>query len=153
VTAFEKWTLWSSSAVVGITGIVYGGMKYLMSSDDPFAVVHHPLQPLVLKVHLIAAPVLVFAIGAVYTRHIVRQWRSGGASGRRSGAGMAAVIVPMILSGYLIQTLTSESWLFWTAMAHIAAGTAYLAAFAAHQRSAARNARPEGRRGTGDPDA
>ena len=133
MTSFEKWALWLSTAVVGITGIVYGWMKYLMRTDDPYAVIHHPLQPLVLKAHVLAAPVLVFAVGAVYTRHVVRNWQAGRPRGRWSGASLVAVLVPMIVSGYLIQTLTSESWLFRIAMLHLAAGTVYLAAFAAHQ--------------------
>jgi len=133
LNAFEKWTLWLSTAVVGITGIVYGWMKYLMRTDDPYAVIHHPLQPLVLKVHILTAPVLVFAVGAVFTRHVVRQWTSGRPRGRLSGATLVAVLLPMVVSGYLIQTLASETWLYRIAMLHIAASAIYLATFAAHQ--------------------
>ena len=135
MTPFEKWSLWGSSIVVGLTGIALGVMKYLMTTDDPYAVVHHPLQPWMLKLHILAAPVLVFAIGAVYTRHIVRNWKSGRREGRRTGIVTILVVLPMILSGYLIQTLTSESWLFRLAMAHIAVGIVYLVMFGAHQRS------------------
>ncbi|HEX4823622.1 MAG TPA: hypothetical protein VFV19_04890 [Candidatus Polarisedimenticolaceae bacterium] len=148
MTAFEKWTLWASSIVVGITGIVYGVLKYFMRSDDPYAVTHHPLEPWVLKAHVLAAPVLVFAVGAVYTRHIVRNWRTGRVLGRRSGIATIVVVLPMIASGYLIQTVTAASWLFWIAMLHIAAGLVYLATFAGHQRSTVRA--PERRSATSD---
>jgi uncharacterized membrane protein len=92
----------------------------------------------VLKAHVLSAPVLVFAVGAVYTRHIVRNWRSGRPEGRRSGLVTIGVVLPMVASGYLIQTLTSESWLFRIAMIHLAVGTVYLAMFAAHQVTAAK---------------
>lgn len=136
----EKWLLWLSSAAVAVSGGVYGWMKYVMRSDDPYAVVHHPLQPFFLKAHVLTAPVLVFAVGAVYTRHVVRQWRTGRPGGRASGVGTAAVLAPMIVSGYAIQTLTSESWLVRVAMVHLAASALYLGSFLAHQIGAARRA-------------
>ena len=136
--------LWVSSIVVGITGIVYGGMKYLMRSDDPYAAVHHPLQPWILKAHVLTAPVLVFAVGAVYTRHIVRNWRSGRAFGRRSGIVTIVVVVPMIVTGYLIQTVTMPGWLLGIAVVHIVTGLVYLATFAVHQGSTAEVPRPAG---------
>jgi hypothetical protein len=144
LTPFEKWMLWVSSIVVGITGIVYGGMKYLMRSDDPYAAVHHPLQPWILKAHVLAAPFLVFAVGAVYIRHIVRNWRSGRALGRRSGIVTIVVVVPMIVTGYLIQTVTMPGWLLGIAIVHIVTGLVYLATFAVHQGSTAEARRPAG---------
>ena len=123
MTAFEKWALWVSSVVVALTGVVYAWMKYLLTTDDPYAIVHHPLQPLVLKIHVLAAPVLVFALGAVYARHVVNQWQRGRVEGRRSGIATFAIIVPMIVSGYLLQTSTAPGWLFRLAMIHLSAGT------------------------------
>jgi len=141
VSTFEKWLLWSSTAAVALTGIAFGWMKYFVVSRDPYAVVHHPLQPLVLKLHVLSAPVLVFALGVVYTRHVVRQWRSGRARGRPSGIGIVATLLPMVLSGYLIQTVSSESWLFRVAMVHVGASLAYLAVLLVHQIAAWRQAR------------
>ena len=150
MSAFEKWLLWISTAVVAISGMAYGWMKYFVHSADPYAVVHHPLQPVALKVHVLAAPILVFTAGVVYTRHVVRLWRSGRPSGRRSGVTIVATLAPMILSGYLIQTLTSESWLFRVAMLHIAASLLYLAGLAIHQAGAKSRARRDPQ---GDPDS
>jgi hypothetical protein len=137
VTPFEKWTLWVSTIVVAVTGFVYAWMKYLLTTDDPYAVVHHPLQPLVLKIHIVAAPVLVFAIGAVYSRHVIKKWQQGRVEGRRSGLGTLAIIVPMVLSGYLIQTSTAPAWLHRLAMVHLAAGSLYVLGLFVHQWGAA----------------
>lgn len=136
MSAFERWLLWLATAAVALSGIAYGCLKYLVTSDDPYAVVNHPLQPYMLKLHVLSAPVLVFALGVVYTRHVVRQWRSGRARGRPSGLGIVATLLPMVLSGYLIQTISSESWLFRVSMLHIAASLAYLAILLAHQIAA-----------------
>lgn len=133
MTPFEKWVVWISTSAVGLSGIVYGAMKYLMRSSDPYAVVHHPWQPFFLKLHVLTAPVLVFAVGAVFTRHVVKQWQSGREVGRGSGIGIVATLVPMILSGYLIQTLTSASWIFRVAVLHMAASVAYLGGLFIHE--------------------
>jgi len=154
VSAFERWLLWLSTAAVALSGIGLGWTKYFMTSEDPYAVTHHPLQPLLLKAHVLSAPVLVFALGVVYTRHVVRQWRSGRARGRPSGIVIVATLLPMVLSGYLIQTLSAETWLFRAAMLHIAASLAYLAVLLVHQAAAWRQAsRPVLNRADADPDA
>jgi len=133
VTWTEKVLLWSSTLVVGITGLVYAWMKYLLPPIDPYSTVHHPLQPLVLKIHLVAAPFLVFAVGLVFTQHIWGQFRAGLKRGRRSGVGTLLTLAPMVLSGYLIQVATAESWLFWLAMAHLVTGSLFVLGFTSHQ--------------------
>lgn len=135
MTTTEKLLLWGSTALVGGTGLVYAWMKYLLTPADPYAAVHHPLQPLVLKIHLVAAPFLVFAVGLVFTQHIWKQLRSGLKRGRRTGTGTILTLVPMVLSGYLIQAVTSESWLWWLAAVHLTTGTLFVVGFAAHQGS------------------
>jgi hypothetical protein len=133
VTWTEKVLLWASTLLVGITGLVYAWMKYLMKPVDPYSAIHHPLQPLVLKIHLVAAPFLVFAVGLVFMQHIWGQFRAGLRRGRRSGIGTLLTLAPMVLSGYLIQTVTSDGWLFWLAMIHLVAGTLFLLGFTSHQ--------------------
>ena len=74
---FERWAVWSTSIATLVTGVVYLWMKYLLVSADPFAVVNHPWQPLVLKLHILVSPLLVFSIGLVSLRHVWRHLRSG----------------------------------------------------------------------------
>lgn len=133
MTRVEKILVWGSSILVGATGIAYGWMKYLMTSNDPFAVVHHPLQPLLLKLHLLAAPPFVFAIGVVWVRHVWRHFRSGTRRKRRSGITAALTVGPMIATGYLIQVLTPLSLLLAVALAHVGLGIVYLIGLGAHQ--------------------
>ena len=133
MTPFERAMLWGSSILVGVSGLVLAVMKYALTSDDPYAVVNHPLQPLMLKVHIVSAPLLVFAVGIVFVKHIWEQWRSGLTRGRISGSWTLSTFGPMVLSGYLVQTLTHRGWLFAMVVVHLVTGSAFLAGFAAHQ--------------------
>jgi hypothetical protein len=144
---FERAMLWGSSLLVGVSGVVYAAMKYLMSSDDPYAVINHPLQPLILKIHIVTAPLLVFAIGAVFVRHIWEQWRAGLRRGRISGLATLLTFAPMVLSGYLIQSVTHESWLTAMVVVHLVTGGAFLLGLVVHQIALAVRAR-RGRHGT-----
>lgn len=132
MTRFEKWSVLSTSLLTALTGIVYIWMKYFMEPTDPWAVVNHPLQPLVLKAHILVAPLLVFAAGMIAVRHIWRNFRAGVRFARRSGLTTAITLMPMIVTGYLIQAITHEGWLFAVAMAHIAAGLLYALGLAVH---------------------
>jgi hypothetical protein len=138
VTAIERWLLWISGAAATVTGLVYLWMKYLLTGSDPYSVVHHPLQPLVLKLHILVAPVLVFALGVFTVRHIWPQVVGDHPVARRSGLTTALVAGPMTLTGYLIQVLTDERWLRVVAWVHIAAGVVFAAGVVVH-RFAGRN--------------
>ena len=141
---FERWSVWSTSLMTTATGLVYLWMKYLLAPSEPWAVIHHPLQPLVLKLHIVTAPLLVFAVGMIATRHVWKHYRSRLSRGRRSGIGTMLVLAPMVASGYLIQVLTGEGWVRAMAVGHIATGLGYAAALVLHQvavrRRAARSA-------------
>lgn len=133
MTSFEKWSIWVSSFLVTVTGVVYLGMKYLLTEPDGFSIVRHPLQPLVLKLHIITAPLLIFAIGAVAVRHIWRHLLSGSHQGRFTGWSAALTTVPMVFTGYLLQAFSSERWLQVLAVAHIATGIVFGVGLLLHQ--------------------
>lgn len=128
-----KWLLWITSALTGLTGAVYWWMDTMMEPVDEWAVINHPLQPWVLKAHLLVAPVLVFSVGVIATEHIWKHFRNAVRQGRRSGLGAMLVVGPMILSGYLLQTLTQPTWLEAMAWLHLGTGTVYLAALVTHR--------------------
>ena len=129
----EAWLLAASSAVAGATGIALYVMKHWLTPIDPFAVVHHPWQPAMLKIHLLAVPWLILLLGGVTTRHALDRFRSGRRGGRRSGLLLVALIAPMIVSGVLIQVLTSEAWLAVLGPLHLVAGLLYLAGLVGHK--------------------
>jgi hypothetical protein len=135
VSRFERWAVWITSVATLVTGVLYLWMKYFLVSDDPLAVVNHPWQPTVLKLHILTAPLLTFSLGVVTLRHVWRHLRDGMREGRRSGLLAGVVVGPMILTGYLIQAITHESWLKAMAYSHIGLGLVYGVALLAHQLS------------------
>jgi hypothetical protein len=131
---FPRWLLWTSSLLTGATGLVYMYMKYMLEPMDTWAVINHPWQPAVLKLHIVVAPVMVFAVGLIWMDHVWRHFRQGVRAGRRSGVVAMAVLAPMVFTGYLIQAVTHVGWLQALAWTHIATGTIYLLGLAAHAR-------------------
>ncbi len=130
---FHRRLLWSSTALTGATGLVYFAVDRMMQPVDTWAVINHPLQPWVLKAHILVAPVMVLAIGMIATDHIWKHYRGGMKRGRRTGRMAMWVLGPMIVSGYLIQAITHSTVLAIVAWAHIGTGLAFLAGFGAHQ--------------------
>ncbi len=134
MSPFQKWLVWVSSSLTGATGLAYWWMKTMLEPLDEFAVINHPLQPWALKAHILVAPFMVLAFGAIAGEHIWRQYRQRVKAGRRSGLLSAWVIAPMVFSGYLIQTVTHPSWLSSLAWAHLVTGVTYLVGLVAHHR-------------------
>jgi hypothetical protein len=157
MTRFEKWSVWVTSALTAVTGIGYFWTKYLMRTNDPFAVVNSPLEPWFLKAHVLVSPLLVFAVGAITVKHVWRHFRSSLRPGRRSGILTALVVGPMVVTGYLIQVTTGEGWLEAMAITHISASFVYVFGLFLHQtfvqripgptRHRRRNVRPHVPRG------
>lgn len=134
--------------MTGGTGAVYWWMKHMMTPSDPWAAINHPLQPWMLKAHILAAPVLVFALGLVAGEHIWARFRAGIRRGRRSGLLAMGALVPMVLSGYLIPTVTAPLWLGVLGWIHVGSGVAYVAGMVAHlQRFRVISFSPERRHG------
>lgn len=133
MTRFERWSLWASTLAVSLTGVGFTWTKYFAATDDPWAVVNHPLEPWLLKLHVISAPLFVFAVGLVTMRHILPHLRSGTPAGRRTGLVMVWTIAPMVATGYLLQVIAVPGWLLPLAIAHIAAGILFLGGFLFHR--------------------
>lgn len=90
------------------TGLVYGWMRYLARPEDPYALVNHPWQPHLLHLHILAAPALAVMLGVFWVPHALQYWRTVRREGRRSGACLWWLALPMIFSGYTIQAVTHE---------------------------------------------
>lgn len=132
MTPFQKWLLLGSSAATALTGVVYAWMKYLMTSPEAWSVINHPLEPWMLKAHILVAPVMVFAVGLIATDHVWKHYRTRVRARRRSGLTIMLLLVPMVATGYLIQTITSAGWLQALVIAHLVTGGVYVAGLALH---------------------
>ena len=136
MTRLEAWFLHVATLLVGGGGLVYAWMRYLARPDDPFAVVNHPWQPEAQHLHVLAAPLLVFAIGLIWKAHAWPAVRLRVAARRRSGLALVATAAPMVASGYLLQTATAAGWRQAWLVIHLVASALWLGGYLAHQLSA-----------------
>lgn len=133
MSRFEAWMLHVSNLLVGGTGLIYAWMVFLVEPADPYSVVNHPLQPQVQHLHILVAPLLVFTAGLIWRRHVWAQWRRGIADRRKSGLSLIFLLVPMIVSGYLIQTATGDGWRRTWVWVHLVSSGLWLLGYLAHQ--------------------
>lgn len=133
MTRFQRRLLYASTLIATASGTAYFIMKRFMTPVDTWAVINHPLEPWALKLHVLSAPVMLFAVGLITTQHIWRSIRSRLPTGRGSGMIAVATFMPLVLSGYLLQTSTSTTALDILSWGHLALGLICAAALPAHR--------------------
>ena len=121
-----------SVALTTITGVVYAIMKYLMTSGDEFAVVNHPLQPHMLAAHVVVAPLVLFILGWTFSNHMLPKYRYGNGENRKTGIAAMWLILPMTLSGYLLQVSSADATRQAMMVAHWIASALFVAAYIVH---------------------
>lgn len=121
-----------SLALTALTGIVFAVMKYLMTSEDEFAVANHPWQPHMLAAHVVVAPALLFILGWTFSNHMLPKYRFGDDKNVKSGVAQMALILPMALSAYLLQVATNETLRQVMAWAHWITSALFLLAYLIH---------------------
>jgi hypothetical protein len=128
---WERLTFNLLSALITLSGVGYFAMKYLMTTDDPFAVVNHPLQPLMLHAHVLVAPAFLVMFGVIWNSHIT--WKIGQpVPNRWSGLVSLVTLGVMTVSGYLLQVVTSEAGQRLNLVAHLASGVIFAIAYMTH---------------------
>ena len=132
MTRGQNWTVQAANLLAGGTGLVYGWMRYVAESGDPYSVVNHPWQPHLQHLHVLSAPLLVFAAGLIWGGHVWRGYRSGQASHRKSGVLLAAMLFPMIISGYAVQVSVDDAWRELWIWVHVATSCAWIATALIH---------------------
>ncbi len=137
MTAFDRRLMLISNLLVGGTGIAYGLIHWLGKPPDEYSL-YHPWFSSAQHLHILTAPLLVFAIGHLYHHHGISSLKAGTEEGRRSGIALLILAFPMIFSGYFLQLAGSDNWrIIWIGV-HVATSLVWLAGFAAHLISHAR---------------
>ena len=139
----KRWEAWwnhAALAAIGLTGLVYGAFKYFVPSPDPDSRAGHPWQPGWMKAHLMVAPFAVFGIALLLRRHALLKLRHGEDRGRRSGLVMLALFAPLVLTGYLVQTLTEPAATKATGWIHAGLGILVVLGYVLHPK---RHAEPQ----------
>jgi hypothetical protein len=118
-------------AVCG-TGLIYAWMQYLVEPTDEWAVVNHPWQPHFQHIHVLVAPLLVFAVGLIWSTHVIGKVQNGHKN-RMAGIGLTALFLPMAASGYLLQVAVEPGWRRTWIWVHVVSSLLWVATFVAHQ--------------------
>ena len=128
----ERWFFNAMHAVITLSGVAYFCMKYLMATDDPFALINHPWEPAMLSIHVFVAPLGVFLFGMVFRSHTLRKLLQASPVNRRSGLTSAGSFLAMALSGYLIQVATSPAVIAFAIWSHVATSVLFVLAYGVH---------------------
>lgn len=139
MTRRTAWFLHLSTILVGGSGLIFAWMLYLLEPTDPYALVSHPRQPDVQHLHVLTAPFLVFGCGILWIGHIWSRIRSGYQGRRKTGIALTVLVIPMILSGYLLQVSVDEALRDFWIIAHVATSCLWLIVYAVHQLSPRRS--------------
>jgi len=132
MTRPQAWTLHAAAFLVGVSGLAYAWMRYCVEPADEFALVNHPWQPAVQELHVLVAPLLVFATALVWSEHVWQRVRGGYPRRRPTGLVLFALFFPMVFSGGWVQVAEGElerGAAIWT---HALSGTLWCAAYAVH---------------------
>ena len=128
----ERWCFNAMHAAITLSGVAYFWMKYLMTTDDPFALVNHPWEPAMLSIHVVSAPFVVVLFGMVLRSHTLRKLLQASPVNRRSGLTAAGGFLVMTLSGYLIQVATSPALIAIAIWTHVATSVLFVVAYGLH---------------------
>ena len=112
----ERWSLHLAALATAGTGLMDGLLRWLGVRAGEFGPEPHPWLPAAQHLHVLVAPLLLFALGMTVRGHLQAKLKRG-PEGRRTGLGAAFLIAPMVLSGYGVQVVTSPAWrttLSWT---------------------------------------
>jgi hypothetical protein len=108
-----------------------GFLRWFGQRAGEFGSEAHPWLPTAQHLHVLAAPLLVFALGMVVRGHFLTQVRKG-QGGFRTGLGAAVLIAPMVLSGGGIQVVTDPAWRTALAWGHGLSASFFLLAYLGH---------------------
>lgn len=129
---WERWTFGVLVLASSMTGLVYFWMKYLLVSDDPFAVVNHPWQAAMVAAHIVVSPPLILMFGIILNSHILKKLRATAVPNRKSGLFSLGTFFVMVASGYLLQVETGEGTLQALVAIHVTSGILFSVVYALH---------------------
>jgi len=125
-------SVYAVTAILYATGIVWLIAHYTMRTAGSFGETTHPLEPWMLRGHGLAVMLGLFLYGTLLRAHIVRGWRVG--QNRLTGALLAAVLLLLTASGYLLYYAGGETLRPILSVAHWATGLAIIVALPLHVR-------------------
>lgn len=121
-----------TAAIAGGSGIALAWSRWFFDPIDELAIVNSPAEPVLLAIHVFAAPMLVLALGAIAASHAVPRMRSGRSERGRLGLVLLGLLVPLILSGPATQVVENDVARRWIGYVHGGTGALWLLALTVH---------------------
>jgi hypothetical protein len=132
VKTIERWALRLGFLLATATGLAYGYLRYFLQRSGDFGPEPHPWQSVAQHAHVLAAPLLLFALGIATRGHVQGMLQHGVTRGRRTGLLMAWLGAPLVLGGYAIQVVTGAGLRAWLGWIHAAISVVFVFAFTWH---------------------
>lgn len=128
----EKWFLFATNFLVVLTGLVYGWMVYILRPINEWDVSNHPWQKYVQALHILVVPLLLFAVGVIWRKHIAERLFRKGQLRKYSGWLLILIFFPMVFSGYFLQVSGEELWREIHSQIHLWSSLAWSLMFGVH---------------------
>jgi len=130
--SFERWSLRIGFILAGLTGAVYGWLRYLGGVQGDFGPEPSPWQPFWQHAHVLTAPLLLFALGIAVRGHVSGMLGHRVRRGRPTGLMLAALGGPLVLGGYAVQVVTTAGVRASLGWIHAALGALFVGVYLAH---------------------
>lgn len=122
--------LYATALALFLSGVAWELFDRFVTVASAIGPVKHPAEGWVLRVHGAAALISVFVCGHLYASHVRPAWRSRRKRG--SGLTVSAVIVALIVTGYLLYYVGGDELREWVAGTHLWIGVAAPLPFVFH---------------------
>jgi len=131
MSPLERWSLHLAALLTAGTGLMDGLLRWFGVRMGEFGPEPHPWLPAAQHLHVLTAPLLLFALGMTVRGHLQAKLKRG-SEGRRTGLGAAFLIAPMVLTGYAVQVVTDPAWRTAFSWAHGIGAGLFLLAYLGH---------------------
>ncbi len=131
MSPLDRWSLHLAALLTAGSGLLDGWLRWFGQRLGEFGPEAHPWLPIAQHLHVVASPLLVFALGMVVRGHLLGRVGQGRA-GLRTGLGAALLMAPMVLSGVGIQVVTDPAWRTALAWCHGLSASGFLLAYLGH---------------------
>ena len=126
----SRYTLYTISIGVWVTGGLWLIFHYFMRTQGPFGFSNNPLEIWWLRLHGGFSFASLWVFGLLWNVHVVRGWNMRWR--RWSGGFLTGVMFVLTLTGFGLYYLVSKDWREWTSIIHWVVGLGALAAFLIH---------------------
>lgn len=125
-----------SGGILWLSGAAWLGFHYFGQRQGEFGPEISPVEPWMLRLHGAAMIAALLGAGSLLVVHVWRGW--GYRSQRWLGSILSAIIVLLILTGYLLYYVGDDTARPWISIFHWAVGLVGLPAFVLHYRQGRR---------------